>query len=293
MEYVYQQITDYTDTNLTETATEWSSATSYVASDEVLLGVYVWEAVSANTDKNPVDYQGIYWIKSRISNKYAMLDLSSLSASLLTGGFFVEFDQGLAQTLVIGRYTTETLTIEVLDALDNVLWTFETESTINDNVIDYWSYIYEDYNNYVDRSVKIDIPIVGDRIKVTFNGIAIDTSCGFLIAGEAEDMGRTIQDVKFKFNSYAKKTFDDFGTLKIVKRSVQDIVDFETTIDRALLMDYKRKLKAIYNDIIAFIVDDDTEDFENLITLGVIQDADVILSDSEKSIISYSIIEAI
>ena len=109
-------------------------------------------------------------------------------------------------------------------------------------------------------------------------------------------MGETLYGVNFKFNSFATKEFDAFGTLSVLKRGVQDIVDFNTVIQHTEkgLMTTKREIKEVYDDVIAFILDtSETSQYENMITLGTIQDANVVLNNGTVYNIAWSVIEVI
>ena len=148
----------------------------------------------------------------------------------------------------------------------------------------------------MDYYCNTHLPLVGEYVEITFNkSVEVPYSdCGFLVGGEAIDMGCTIFNVNFNFNSYAVKQFDDFGSLNIVKRGVQDVVDFQTLIPSENVQTLKREIKSIYNDIVMFIVDErEVDTYENILTLGVIQKASVLLKNHDKTTISYSIIEAI
>lgn len=304
MQYVAQQITEFTSTNLTDTYPDYVSTTTYsfeagtpTSASIARYGTYYWRSLTnANTGNDPVETENIKWLKWEISNKHAMLDLSAQSKSRYAGDMYVEFLQGQMRTLGVGNYEAEYVTIEIKDTLGTVLWTFNTTSTVNENVTDYWSYIYEDYGYELDRAFKIDLPIVGHKVKVTFHKSteSTDTACGFLVGGLAVNMGTTLYGVNFKFTSYAVKKFDDFGSLTITKRAVQDLVDFETSIKSSELVSLKREIKKIYNDIVMFIVDDSDESrYENLITLGTIQEASVVLENPVVTLMTFSIVEAV
>lgn len=303
MQYVAQQITAFTATNLTDTFGDYNPATTYTfesgtptnASVARYGTFYYRSLVNGNIGNNPAENENIKWIKWAVSNKFAMLDLQAQTKSTYSGDMYVEFLQNRMTTLGLGNYEAEYITIEIKDDQDNVLWTYETYSSVNEFVTDYYSYIYEDYGYEVDRAFKVDLPIVGHKIKITFHksGESDITACGFLVGGVPVSMGNTLFDVNFQFTSYAVKNFDDFGTLTITKRAVQDLVDFETSIDSKDLVSLKREVKKIYNDIVMFIVDEKTDDYENLITLGTIQDVSILLRNPVKSIMSFSIIEAV
>jgi len=274
-----------------------TAITTYNVGDYSLLGSFVFKAVSNHTNKSPLNYEGVYWVKWQISNKWAMLDLSAQSKSYVdAGNLTVEFLQNRMGTLAIGNYEAEYVTISILDTDGTtVLWTYNNESVLNENVIDYYSYIYEPYGYQVDRAIKIVLPLWGYKVKAVFHlsGDATRTACGFLVGGDEVDMGDTLWGVNFRYNSYSTKTYDAFGSLTIAKRAVQDLVDFNTIIPTADLMNMKRNIKAIYNDIIVFIINDKSTDYENLITLGTIENASVVLSQAEITTMTFSVIESI
>jgi hypothetical protein len=307
VQYVTQQISDFLVTNLTQEFPDWSSTTTYIfepgsptSASIVFYNNYFYRSlVGTNINFNPEEYLNIKWVKWEVSNTYAMIDLHSGTKSYKdAGNIDVTFSlvKGI-DTIGIGYYEAETITVQILDSTDAILWEYTTESSVNSNVADWWTYIYTDYNYEVDRATIIKLPeTLGTKVRVVFNksSEATRTACGFLIAGEAISMGETLYGVKLSFNSFAVKEFDDFGTLTIVKRGIQDLIDFETSIDATEFATTRRKIKSIYNDIVLFILDESTDSqYENLLTLGVIESASEILSNNKVSTVSWSVFEAI
>ena len=308
MQYLKQEITGYTSTNLTDAYNDWSPTTTYVLETNdlaltnasvVRYGTYYYRSLTNNNlNFNPIEYENVKWIKISVSNKWAMLDSGSNSKSVINGGnLTVTFLQNKMRTLGIGNYEAETITIQVLDSNGTtILWDYTTDSSVNDSVDDYYSYIYTDYNYEVDRAKKIDIPIDGTYIKITFNKQvdASRTACGFLIGGVAVDMGKTLMGVRFNFNSFAERNYNELGGLTITKKAVQDLVDFETVIPSGELQNMRREIRKIYNDIVLFILsEEDIGNYENMMTLGVIQDSSVVLDNHVEATVTFSVVEAI
>lgn len=295
MLYVNQNISSFTATNLTESVSAWSSATAYAVGNYALKGVYIYKCVSAHTNKDPEEYNGIYWSKWDVSNKYAMLDLKAQTKSTYAGNMYVEFSNTSITSIGVGYFTADTVLVEVLRS-GLVVWSHETETAVNDNVYDYWDYIYEDYTYSVDRSMYIPLQEMGDTVRVTFNAASglSQTSCGFLVGGIPNSIGETIGDVGFSFNSFATKEFDSFGSINIVKRGVQDIVDFETAIPSEEVIFLKRQIRSVYDDIIMFVIDDrENSQYDNMVIRGVIQDASVLINEFDTAIMSFTILEVI
>ena len=307
MQYVRQQITEFLSTNLTQEFPDWSALNPYTlevtaptSASVVRDGNYYYRnLLTSNTGFKPSEYLNTKWVKWKVANNFAMIDLSSSTKSVLVGG---AIDATFAltpsmDTIGIGYYEARNITVELLDGLNNVVWTTTTEVTLSNSVVDWWTYMYGDYGYESDRAIMIKFPpALGTKCRVVFNESteSTRTACGFLVCGEAVDMGQTRRGVRLSFNSFASKQYDDFGTLSIVKRSVQDLIDFETEINAYEIGTMRRRIKDIYNDIVLFVVDE-TEDssYENLLTLGVVESASEILTNAKLSTISWSVFEAI
>lgn len=308
MQYVKQELKEYVSTNLTDIYNDWSPTTTYIleVDDEnltnasiVRYGAYYYRSVTNNNlNFNPVEYENIKWVKYAVSNKFAMLDMSANSKSIVEGGnLTVTFLQNQASIIGIGNYEADYILIEIL-APDGVtvLWSYQTPSTINANVYDYYEYIYEPYLLNQDFTTKISLPILGRYIRMTFTAVPLtgNSTCGYLIIGNPVDIGMSLMGVKFGYNSLTTKEISEFGNLVVAKSFIQDIVDFETVVNSKYLPSMRKELKKVYDEIVLFIIDErDNSPYENLMTLGVIQDASVMLENNIETVMSFSIIEAI
>ena len=302
MQVLQQKITDFTYSNLTETIALWNSTTTYAVGDEVRVGSFIYESVTAsNVGNNPTETDGIRWLKSGVSNKYAMLDLrANTKATTVGGDTVVEFTQNYIDTLAIGNYEANYILVEILDELNVVQWSYQTPDSINSTVIDWWTWTYEPYQYEVNRGIMIRLPLVAqfNKVRVTFkyfSGIN-RTACGYLVGGNALSMGCTEYGINFSFNSFATKEFDNEGNIRVEKRTVQDLVDFNTVVKlgEKSIPQIKREIKHFYDDIVVFIVDEQEDsDYENLLTLGTVQDASIVLNNKYLYNIAWSVLEVV
>jgi len=304
MQILKQTITDFTYSNLTETIVEYNPATTYAVGNEVRIGAYTYKSVIAgNVGNNPEDTLDVKWVKWGVSNKFSMLDLASGTKSVKMGAsLIVEFEQNNMDTLVIGNYEASNILVEILDTDDiTVLWSYQTEFSINNGVDNWYDWTYQPYGYEIDRALMVKLGFVDatTKVRVTFvyeNTLSDRTSCGYLLCGKTVNMGESLYGVGFKFNSFTTKEFDTFGTFKMVKRSVQDLVNFNTCVklNEIPLMTIKRNIKAHYDTIVAFIVDESVDSrFENMITLGIIQDVDIALNNGVVLDLAWSVQEVI
>lgn len=307
MYFVKNLITTFTATNLTETYAVWNPATTYTLETGTPTSAsiardgawYYRSATNGNLNYRPSEYEGSKWVKYSIANSHAMLDFKAQSLSYLSGGdMTVTFDlPWMADAIGMGYYECDTVLIELLDSSDVVVWTYETDSTYSENVYDWYTWTFATREQELGRSLAVRIPaFIGTKCRITWQSSAYQTrtACGFLSCGIAEEMGETLSDVKFDPTSYSIRTVDAFGSLTITKRAVSKTVDFQTTIDRELFMRKQRLISSNLDDIMMFVIDDSANSqFENIVILGVMQSPTPILNEFDKSVISWSIFEAI
>ena len=224
----------------------------------------------------------------------------------LNGLLFTEVVNGAAtptiapDTLRIAKVVTDaggnTIATDLRNIVDNVLHTQELVQSVSESVDDYYSYIYSEYSSGTLRGRIFQVPIAGAKIRITFESSEVtpNVSCGFLVAGRAEDMGDTLFGAAFSFESYTVKETDSFGVTTLTKRSTQDLVDFETVIPSHLIASKKQEIKNLYGEPVVFMLDPDTESkYDNLLTLGVIENVSTVLENAVQTTISWSIQEII
>ena len=314
MKYVRQQVTEFLSTNIPEPVPEYSPSTTYIyesgepTNDSLVrVGSFIYRSlINDNQDNDPLDPDNLRtkWVRWAPSNAYSMLDMKSAtkttvqSTDTVIEDIIVEvaYTYGM-DTLVIGNYASDGFLVEMIDGSDNVLWSYTQGGNLNEDVIDYWTYTYSEYGYEADRALMVNLGSFTNtvKIRVTLYGqLEQPTECGYLVIGEGVEMGKTLRNVKFNFNSFTLKQFDDFGTATIIKRAIQDITDFETVIDSGMVPTMKRRIKSVYDDVVAFVVDEsENSEYENLITLGTVQDASVIHDNHVESVITWSIVEIV
>lgn len=296
MRFVKQAITSYTSETVTPEYSDWSPATTYNIGSNVLYGNYIWkDSYTSNLNNIPSD-ESPYWVKFGVSNYYSLIDPQSKTKTTVIGNdLVVKFPLNYIDTIAIGYFTATTVRIENLDASNNVLLTQEYNQSINEDVFDYYDYIYSPYSDSTDKAKYFNIIRAGTQIRVSFlKGIYAGVSVGFLVGGTAVNMGKTVENVKLGWQSFSLRNTDEFGIMSITKRADQDLIDFETAIDTVNLMSLRRKAKQYKDEIVAFIIDDtESSIFENIVSLGVMQEMQPVATNNDKTILTWSVLESI
>lgn len=306
MQFVFPQVTSFTASDIPEEYADWNASTTYVLEETALtnasvvkFGNYYYRSLTNNNQGfNPVEYLNIKWMVLKVSNTHAMLDIQSQTKTTVNAAsFYVEFTRPLlADTIGFGYLNCSKITVQHFDVLGNEIpeVTQIINYSANEDVNDYWSYMYTDYTYIRDRAELIRISPAGVKIRITFENTTEVISVGYLVVGEAISMGTSQYGVKFGYTSYAKKETDEYGRLKITKRAVQSLLDFETDVPNTYTTYVRNKVAEIYNDIVMFIIDESPSSlYQNIITLGTIQSADLVIAYPTFSTMSWSIMESV
>ena len=308
MKFIKQAITSFYSTNLTDDFDDYDSSKVYtLETDETALtndsvckyGNYYYRSLVDNNAGNiPTEHINKKWVKWGVSNKYAMIDLKSTSSSKKDDDIVVEFTKGAIDSIAIGYFQSELIILEHIASDGTVLseYTKYYHFSFNDNVVDYYSFTYSEYTDSVKRAVYIPIINVGNRLRVTITKSSTTNSAnvGFLVGGEGKFMGKSLYGVSFGFNSFSVKNTDEFGSFDIIKRGVQETVDFETIIDTTSSQFVKMDVKKIYDDVVAFIVDESADSkLDNIVTFGTIENLSIAVQNPTKTTLSWSVVESI
>lgn len=281
MIYIKQAIDNFTDSNIVSTVSEYSPTTNYLLGDMVRVGSYHYKSLYGtvalpNVGKDPLSNLGTAWFEYEVSNQYAMLDMYSETRTYWEEDGIVEFLRGNKDTLIIGNFTASLVTIEYLNDLDVVIDTLIYSYSVNRGRRSSWTYYitpFYESNNYV-----IYLPILrkGVKIRVTFSKNGNPTNCGYLQAGRAVFMGKTLEDVSFQ-------------NKKIGNRNAR-VADFQTTLDKVSLMGKSDTASLLIDVPMAFIIDEsENSSHQNMVILGKITKCDPSANNFEKNRISWQI----
>lgn len=285
MIYIRQEITEFTYSNIASTVSEYNPTTNYLLGDMIRVGNYEYKSLYGtvalpNVGKDPLSNLGTAWFKYGSSNTYACLDSYAETKTTWTGDGILEFNRAQKDTLGIGNFTANQVTIEYRDSLGNVLDT-ETYTYLNNTLVfDEWSYGYANFQSLTEEVIYLPLRLFGAKIRVIFSKDGDATDCGYLVAGRAVYMGRTIEGV-------------NFPDKRIGTRSVP-VADFSTSIESNYLMTKINEAKKLIDETMLFIVDDtDSTTYGNMIFLGKITKVDGNANNFEKNQITWQIEQTI
>lgn len=295
MEFVPQTITSYTSPQLTPEYADWNNATTYIVGNKVIYGNYIWICSFAGSLNFEPKENSPHWTKWGVSNYWSLIDLRSQTLTVVNSDFVVEFDKIGIETLVIGYFKGTSILVEVLDSLDNVVFTESFSNPRREGLPSYLNWIHARFIDYSSRSKVFYLPLFGSKIRVTFSkGSYSNVQVGFMVGGRSTQMGKTIEGVKLGRTSYTIKNTDEFGITTITSRAKRKYHDFETSVSSDITMNTLRIIENYEDTVMAFIIDNNPNSkYENIVTLGVYESVEPLATNNDKTILSWTVIEMI
>ena len=295
MEFVPQTITSYTSPQLTPEYADWNNATTYIVGNKVIYGNYIWICSFAGSLNFEPKENSPHWTKWGVSNYWSLIDLRSQTLTVVNSDFVVEFDKVGIETLVIGYFKGTSILVEVLDSLDNVVFTETFSNPRREGLPSYLNWIHSKFIDYSSRSKVFYLPLFGSKIRVTFSkGSYSNVQVGFMVGGRSTQMGKTIEGVKLGRTSYTIKNTDEFGITTITSRAKRKYHDFETSINSDIAMNTLRIIENYEDTVMAFIIDNNPNSkYENIVTLGVYESVEPLATNNDKTVLSWTVIEMI
>jgi len=140
----------------------------------------------------------------------------------------------------------------------------------------FWKYITCGFNAINRKVVYQDLKRLGTYIRVTFLSGGYNTSCGYCIAGKAIDCGDTINKVSFPDRRIGSK--------------IINVANFNTILDKSLLMDTADEAKAAANIPMLFVVDTSADSvFNNMVMIATIIKCDSTAEVASKNQLSWEL----
>ena len=295
MEFVPQSITSYTSPQLTPEYPTWIESTSYIVGNKVIYGNYIWICSFDGSLNFEPKEDSPHWTKWGTSNYWSLIDTRSQTLTVVNSDFVVEFDKLGIETLVIGYFRGVSITVEVLDTLDNVVFTETFSNPRREGTPSYLAWIHARFIDYSSRSKVFYLPLFGSKTRVTFSkGSYSNVQVGFMVGGRSTQMGKTKEGVKLGRTSYTINSTDDFGITTITTRAKRKYHDFETSVNSNVAMQTLRIIENYEDVVMAFIIDNNVNSkYENIVTLGVYESVEPLATNNDKTILSWTVIETI
>ncbi len=184
-----QAIKEYTAINIEDRWSNWNAGTTYNFGDIAFYGHYYYKSViDGNVGRIPED-DTTHWLRWDVSNRYAQIDLQATTKTTCDhttkiGGLapytlISEFQNDRYDAIALGEVYALSVTIEILDSLDAVVWTYNIDmARRRPNVNSWYDYYYipKFYSYFLDLHTKNCTCLGIYRHKRVYTGVIL--ACG-------------------------------------------------------------------------------------------------------------------
>lgn len=194
-----------------------------------------------------------------------------------------------------------TLTIEILDENDLVVWThFQDLLATRPDVHSWYDYYFiplpDGASETPDQSFYVRLPVydISHYIRVTLGERSGSSSCSYMICGNTSYIGDTLYSPTIELIDYSVKETDDFGITKLLRRKSRRHIDYDLIYDSGRANELRRIVQGFMGQVVLFIGDESTASiYEHLLLLGYVSAYQTIISNPVKTKATLSVEEVI
>lgn len=211
----------------------WNAGTTYVLGDRVLelTRHKIYESIQ-NANKNKALTDTLWWLDIGYDNRWRMFDASITSQTSAVGDVVVALTPGQRIDTLVGLNCNATsVTINVVDSIDGLVFSERQELTSPSNINDWYMYFYEPVIRLPDW-IQYELPVGYSTATTTVRFTSPETTAvGELIMGLSKDIGITEWGVRVGTIDYSIKTKDAFGNYTIVPRNFSKRADYNIRME--------------------------------------------------------------
>lgn len=223
--------------NVTETEyTIWNLSTSYgVVGDRVIHNHKVYECINGtgNIGKNP-ETEITFWLYVSVTNTYKMFDTKMSSQTVWADEIVVSASYSQRPNrLYFGNMECQSITIEMLDSTDTVIYSDTVQMYENTGTPSYYSWFTARLQNKTDLLIEGFPPIANCKFNVTITNTGEDAKCGVMLVGYAEYVGETQLGIVTGIRDFSVKKRNDFGDYEILQRAFSRYGECNVLVDNS------------------------------------------------------------
>lgn len=166
-----------------------------------------------------------FWVKLREVNRWRMFDSGSTSQSENADSIEVSLAiSGAVNAIYFGNLDADSISVEMLDINDNVVYSRTFELTDSTAIYDWYTYMFAPFATMHDLYVN-DIPIYyQSTINITITKTGSVAKCGVCAIGQRRYVGFTeYGKLKWGIRSYSVKEVNEFGDTILTRRKSKRI----------------------------------------------------------------------
>ena len=226
----------------------WAAGTTYALGARVIVVAAhkVYESLQAGNVGHDPTTSPTWWVEVSATNRWALFDTSSTTATSQAGGFTYTLAPGeIFNSLAMVNVAASSVRVRVVDPTDGAVYD-RTRQLIGPISEPSWYAYFFDPVETAAAAVFTDLPAYSTAtVRVDFIGSGT-VSCGVLLVGRRADVGVTVTSgAAIELRDYSIKKTDDFGQSVFVRRSNALQVTFSLIVENSNVDAVTRLFRAI------------------------------------------------
>lgn len=247
--------------------------------------------IASNLNKQP-NTSPNDWLDLGASNKTAMFDIQVNTQTTATTSLTVSFQPGSSFNAVsFLNLIGNTISITVKDSpAGSVVYT-ETVNLDNsvDNVIDWYTYFFEDFDIRTEVVFQNIPPYVNAVIEVTISASTGDTvAIGTCSVGTTIELGDTQYGLSYGIRDYSIKETDEFGNTRFIQRAFSKRMSPNLMVPNTRLNYISKILENLRATPTVYIAVDDPK-YGGTVVFGFLKDWNIEISYPNHSMLSIEV----
>ena len=301
-----QKIKKFISTNLQQPYTEWNEATEYAWNTTIVYKNHIYRNIVKHNKGVQPDLNTGKWLLFGVDNAFAMLDLHSHTDTAMDKGLTsidVEFSSAGYDYIGFGNVKGSLITITEFSANGTELK--KTHNKIGNErtcAVTWHDYYYCGIPDKLDLGKGKAVDFLYGNVMPTTASIKVSihensdhkASCGSMVSGKSKDIGNTQFGVNIRLVDYSVKTTDKYGITTIEKHDSQEVFTCEIKFPAKTTQMVKREVKQNLGKVVMIIAEPERDsNYDNLITLGYIEDFQIDINNGVESRASMRVLEVL
>lgn len=230
--------------NVTESETAWSAATTYALGNvcyEVVDSVHQKFTSKQNSNLNhqpSLDTTETWWTANGPTNRWEMFDVAIQSQTTRADSIVVQLDLPASErvdTVALLNLAGSAAQVTITDATDGVVYD-QTHSLVSPSgITDWYAYFFEPIARLRDLVLTELPPYAGAVIDVSITETGATVACGVLLVGFSKSLGGARWGAQLGIRDYSVKDEDAFGNLGVVERAYRKRASFSVILPNGFL----------------------------------------------------------
>ena len=223
----------------------WVSTTAYAVGDIVMLEHRNYEALVANSNKDPagIATDPPTWLDLGPTNRWRMFDDKIGTVTTNPESISLTIAPGRAvDSLAFFGLDVAAIYVRVVDPYQGIVYESSVSPVSTDGINDWYEYFFAPVEVNEDF-VLLDVPVGSyGSIEIKVSKPAGIAKVGALILGKVAVLGDALYGTSVGIVDYSRKERDDFGNTVIVERDYSKRADFDVMVPTSMVSQVQRLL---------------------------------------------------